>query len=453
MIEGIFILSGDTGDVVLEKHYKGAASRAAVEAFWEEVTKRPRRDDVPPIINTPRFYLVNIYRGGLYMLATLTGEIPSLLVIEFLHRAFDVMADYFGGDVTPKALTGNFSTAYLLLEEMLDNGHPLITEPNALHSLIAPPSVIGRIANFVTGKASNLGETLGESAMSVIPWRKAGVKHTQNEVFFDINEEIDVIFDGNGTVVSSGVRGTIECRSHLSGVPDLTLLFVNPSAIIDDCAFHPCVRFARWEREQCVSFVPPDGNFTLMQYRAVSDKANGQCPVFCRPVISWRDGSARASFVLGVKPFASSTGGPGAGTLTSHQRSSSSFGSNATLIGPTDLPIEDVQLVIYFPDCIKTVDLTADIGTVAVDPKTNVVTWTLSRFPKDKSPELSGTIYVAPGVSTPPVESPHAVLRFSLPNQTASGLTVRDLLLTNEKYKFFKGIKNSLRSGTVQIRT
>ena len=28
-----------------------------------------------------------------------------------------------------------------------------------------------------------------------------------------------------------------------------------------------CVRLARWERERVVSFVPPDGRFTLMSYR------------------------------------------------------------------------------------------------------------------------------------------------------------------------------------------
>jgi AP-3 complex subunit mu len=337
--------------------------------------------------------------------------------------------------------------------------------------------MVGRIANFVTGKASNLGESLGESAMSVIPWRKSGVKYTQNEVFFDINEELDVIFDANGAAVTSAARGTVVCQSRLSGTPDLTLLLVNPGAVIEDCSFHPCVRYARWEREQCVSFVPPDGQFTLMQYRVAPERATGQCPVFVRPSITWREGgSARASFVLGLKPFAAtgssgSTFGNGSGGISSSPASgggfnsinssrpmsgmfnSSSGGASATLMGAGELGVEEVQLVVFFPKVVKTVDLTADAGNVSVDPKTNTITWTLGRFPREKSPELSGTIYLAQGQPSPPVESPHAVLRFALPNQTASGLQVRDLLLSNEKYKFFKGVKNSLRSGRVQIRT
>ena len=39
--------------------------------------------------------------------------------------------------------------------------------------------------------------------------------------------------------------------------------------LIDDCSFHPCVRYNKFERERVVSFVPPDGPFELMRYRYV----------------------------------------------------------------------------------------------------------------------------------------------------------------------------------------
>lgn len=150
--------------------------------------------DVPPILVTPKYYLVNIYRGGLYFLATLNGELPCLSTVEFLHRLFDVFNEYFG-EVSPRALTENFSTAYQLMDDMLDNGHPMITEPNALTSLIAPPTIVGRMTGFIVGKTSNVSETLGEGAMSIIPWRRSGAKYTQNEIYFDIVEEVDAIFE------------------------------------------------------------------------------------------------------------------------------------------------------------------------------------------------------------------------------------------------------------------
>jgi AP-3 complex subunit mu len=75
---------------------------------------------------------------------------------------------------------------------MSDNGHPLITEPNALMELIPPPSVYQRVINTV---ASVTGERPLTSSgnMSELPWRRANVKYKNNEIYFDIVEEMDVI--------------------------------------------------------------------------------------------------------------------------------------------------------------------------------------------------------------------------------------------------------------------
>jgi AP-3 complex subunit mu len=133
----------------------------------------------------------------------------ALGVVEFLHRLFDTFCEYFG-EVTPRALTDNFSIAYQLCEEMLDNGHPMITELNALTSLIAPPSMVGRMASFIVGKSSGVSDTLGEGAMSIIPWRRSGVKYAQNEITFDIVEEVDAIYErcGPTTPRRTGLRPT-----------------------------------------------------------------------------------------------------------------------------------------------------------------------------------------------------------------------------------------------------
>lgn len=78
----------------------------------------------------------------------------------------------------------------------------------------------------------------------------------------------DVYRCRDGTLVKCEVYGEVQVNSHLSGLPDLTLSFGNPS-IFDDVRFHPCVRFRPWESDQILSFVPPDGLFKLMSYRWV----------------------------------------------------------------------------------------------------------------------------------------------------------------------------------------
>ncbi len=64
-------------------------------------------------------------------------------------------------------------------------------------------------------------------------WRKKGVKYTNNEIYLDVVEEIDCSIDTNGLMVSCDVSGEILVNCKLSGMPDLTLSFTNPS-IIDE---------------------------------------------------------------------------------------------------------------------------------------------------------------------------------------------------------------------------
>lgn len=59
--------------------------------------------------------------------------------------------------------------------------------------------------------------------------------------------------------------------------------------VIDDCSFHPCVRYGRFEKDRVVSFVPPDGQFELMRYRVREDlQMNVTPPVYCNPTVGER---------------------------------------------------------------------------------------------------------------------------------------------------------------------
>ena len=163
---------------------------------------------------------------------------------------------------------------------MMDYGYPLTTEPNALKAMIKPPSVISRITAAATGQ-STISDVLPDGTISNMPWRKTDVKYAQNEIYVDIIEEMDAIIDKHGQQISSEVSGTIVCNSRMSGLPDLAMHFNNPD-VLDDCSFHPCVRYNRFERDKVVSFVPPDGVFELMRYR-VNTPSPALAPCFCQP--------------------------------------------------------------------------------------------------------------------------------------------------------------------------
>lgn len=306
--------------------------------------------EMPPIVATSKYYLVSIYREDVFLLATTTRETAPLTIIEFLHRVFEILEEYFGS-VEEDTIKDNFSTVYQLLEEMMDYGYPLTTEPNALKAMIKPPSVISRITAATVG-GSNVSDILPDGTISNMPWRKTGVKYAQNEIYLDIIEEIDAIVDKNGSIISSEVSGIIAANSRLSGVPDLALTFVDPD-VIDDCSFHPCVRYNRFEREKVVSFVPPDGAFELMRYR-VHTQGNVAAPCYAQPQLSFEyaNNQGSISLILGAK----------------HQNSLFFPGTRKPA-----LVVEDVMIVIPFTRLVRTTNLRVTVGTVLFDEATKVI--------------------------------------------------------------------------------
>lgn len=74
---------------------------------------------------------------------------------------------------------------------MLDGGYPLTTELNTLRDIILPPSFADRILS-VAGVAG-LSKASAKPFSSPIPWRKPGLKYNNNEIYFDIVEDLDAI--------------------------------------------------------------------------------------------------------------------------------------------------------------------------------------------------------------------------------------------------------------------
>lgn len=43
--------------------------------FWDEVSKHRRKEDVPPMLTTPKYFLFNVYREDMFFLAVVTVEV------------------------------------------------------------------------------------------------------------------------------------------------------------------------------------------------------------------------------------------------------------------------------------------------------------------------------------------------------------------------------------------
>lgn len=418
MIHSLFLINV-TGDIVLEKHWKSVIGRSVCDYFFEAKDKAGDPENVPPVLQTPHHFLISVYRGKLFLLSVVQSEVPPLFVIEFLHRVADTVQDYFG-ECSEHVIKENLVIVYELLEEMLDNGFPLATESNVLKEMIRPPNILRSVVNTITG-SSNVGDTLPTGQLSNVPWRRAGVKYTNNEAYFDVIEEIDTIIDKSGTTVFAEIQGVIEACVRLSGMPDLTLSFMNPR-LLDDVSFHPCVRFKRWEAERVLSFVPPDGNFTLMTYHVNSQNLVA-IPVYVKQNISFFDSGScgRLDITIGPKQTMGKT-------------------------------VESLSVTVPMPKTVLSVNLTASQGTYTYDLPTKVLVWDIGKLNPQKLPNLKGTLSLQSGVPKPD-DNPSLSVGLKIQQLAISGLKVSRLDMFGEKYKPFKGVKYLTKAGKFQVRT
>ncbi len=103
---------------------------------------------------------------------------------------------------------------------MLDNGFPLATESNILKELIKPPKLLRSIAEVVTGRnvlGGNVTSTLPANQLTNTRWRRAGVKYTSNEAFFDMTERVNAIIDRSGNVLLAEAEGSVSLVNFLTG--------------------------------------------------------------------------------------------------------------------------------------------------------------------------------------------------------------------------------------------
>lgn len=416
MLQCIFLLA-DSGEVMLEKQLSGhRVDRAICSWFWEQAIAQGDSFKLLPVIASPTHYLFQIVREGITFLACTQGEMPPLMGIEFLCRVADVLSDYLGG-LNEDLIKDNFVIVYELLDEMIDNGFPLTTELNILREMIAPPNIVSKVLSVVTGSnIANMNTTLPGATASCVPWRTTDLKHSNNEIYVDLVEEMDATINRDGILVKCEIYGEVQVNSHLSGLPDLTLSFSNPS-ILNDVRFHPCVRFRPWESHQILSFVPPDGQFKLMSYRVKKLKST---PIYVKPQLSSDAGTCRVSVLVGTRNDPGKT-------------------------------IDSITVQFRLPLCVLSADLSSNHGTVNI--LTNkTCSWSIGRIPKDKAPSMTGTLVLVTGLERLHV-FPTFKVGFRIMGVALSGLQIDKLDLKNLANKPYKGFRAMTQAGEYEVRS
>lgn len=271
-----FYLLNDKRQIILEHNWRGRSFRTVLEDLISSHLKDGFHRDLAPVLYHANSLIFHITTGSITLVCVASKETDSAFVLALMHRLAFIFETYFGiVTATTELIQSNADTVTELLCEVIDNGCTVTTEPNGIRDIVLPPSLLNKLMN-VAGMQSKY-EVQGQ--LSTIPWRRAKIKYTNNEIFVDVSENMQAIVDKNGRFVSNDIHGTVQCTTKLSGTPEVTLI-LKPANVLELPAFHQAIDREKFAAAPgTLSFVPPDGTFSLLSYSSeVSQESSSPIP-------------------------------------------------------------------------------------------------------------------------------------------------------------------------------
>jgi len=341
-------------------------------------------------------------------------------------------------------ITSNHDIAFT---EILDFGYPQNTETDTLKMYITTEGVKSAIANSPTDSSR-----ITMQATGALSWRRYDIKYRKNEAFVDVIEDVNLLMSATGTVLRADVNGQIVMRAYLSGTPECKfglndrLLLDNPessssnggkkggisgpggkatraaagSVTLEDCQFHQCVKLGRFDSDRIISFVPPDGEFELMRYRATE---NVNLPFKVQPIVR-EIGTTKVEYSVAIKA----------------NYSAKLFASNVVVRIPTPL------------NTASTTERTSQ-GRAKYEPEHNNIVWKIPRFSGQSEFVLNAEATLTSMTHQKAWSRPPISLSFSILMFTSSGLLVRYLkVFEKSDYSSVKWVRYMTRAGSYEIR-
>lgn len=429
MISAI-ILYNQKGEVLISRLYRDGLRRSIADVFRIQVISNP--DSKSPVLTLGSTSFLHVKHENIYIVAVTRSNVDAGLVFEFLYKLVSLGTSYFN-KFDENAIKNNFTLIYELLDEILDFGFPQNTETDTLKQYITTEGVRSDISGDTSSKITM-------QATGAVSWRRPDVKYRKNEVFVDIMEDVNLLMSATGAILKADVNGHIQLRAQLSGMPeckfglnDSLLLDVDDdpnsveagraaagSVTLEDCQFHQCVKLGKFDSNRIINFIPPDGEFELMRYRAVE---NINLPFRVIPQVT-EVGQHKVEYNITVK---------------------ANFGQK--------LFATDVALHIPTPLNTASTSHTVSSGRAKYDPAENRIEWKIGRFTGGAEFSFKGEVELAHTATARPWSRPPISMNFSLSMFTSSGIVVRYLkIFEKSNYNTVKWVRYLVRGGSYEIR-
>lgn len=339
---------------------------------------------------------------------------------------------------------------FVIYTEILDFGYPQNTQIDTLKMYITTEGVRSSIVNNPTDSSRITMQATGAQS-----WRRADIRYRKNEAFVDVIEDVNLLMSATGTVLRADVNGQIIMRAYLSGTPECKfglndrLLLDNDetasdirkhslsmgnsrdrttkatraaagSVTLEDCQFHQCVKLGKFDADRTISFVPPDGEFELMRYRATE---NVNLPFKVHPIVR-EIGTMKVEYSVAIK---------------------ANYGSK----------LFATNVVVRIPTPLNTAKITerTSQGKAKYEPEQNNIVWKIARFSGGGEYVLTAEATLTSMTNQKAWSRPPVSLSFNLLMFTSSGLLVRYLkVFEKNNYSSVKWVRYMTRAGSYEIR-
>lgn len=435
MISSLYLIASN-GDVIIEKHMREKLARSVLHEYYVSSTRGGVALPAASVFSRFAFFALAV--NDIYLIGVAPSDVPPVGALELLQMIARILVAYLPDrQLTHTRLLESFSTVYQLLEEVIDYGYPLTTELHELQELVAPPTFENRLRSMMdaplkvksSASPARSANGIGSDSIQAVPWRDPNVQHQSNQMLFDVVEYMDVTMDTEGNVSRGLVRGQIEVKAQMSGMPDVSVAIANVETI-DDIAFHRCVRYGRWEADRSISFVPPEGFFTLAEYRC-KPIMKMQPHFYISPQISFHKDGGRISIMCGLRG--------GGKTLTAEERN-----------------IQRLSISIPLPPMASAVNVgNCTGGQAQFDGKKKCLVWRIGALDHN-SLSLNAEVHFAKALEHDPGPyGEHVRVEFTIPNYALSGVRVAAVNVhnTSPSTSIQKLARNHTRAGNFFIRS
>ncbi|KAM9922533.1 hypothetical protein OXX59_005763 [Metschnikowia pulcherrima] len=435
------------GKPLLSRDYKGDIAANTIENFPHILLELESTDDdslYRPYYNKNGINYVYINHNNVYVCALTRKNENVMTIVVFLSKVIEVLTSYFRS-LEEESIRDNFVITYELLDEMMDFGVPQTTDTKILKEYITQDYY-----KLIRNTPSRLIQP-PNAVTNAVSWRKDGIVYKKNEAFLDVVESINMLINAKGQVLNSEILGEIKMKSKLSGMPDLRL-GLNDKGIfsagldddddtasesapgsskkieMEDIKFHQCVRLSKFENERIITFIPPDGEFTVMSYRLSSAQ------FLMKPLI-----------LVNCKT-----------TVHKHSRIEITCSVKAQIKKKSTA--NNVEVVIPLPEDADTPKFVPSYGTVKWIPEKSCMIWKLKTFPGGKQFHMKAELGLPAVTDEENLLSKKPIkVNFSIPYFTTSGIQVRYLRINEPKlqYQSYPWVRYITQSGddyTVRTR-